>query len=443
MFDLNESSFRLLKNDPFFAAVSRCVSKIENRAIPTAGVCLNENTGWFELHFNPDFFDKLGVTDEKGQPVTDKIKILDRREVEIAGVLKHEFYHLIFEHVTDRLPAEGMNRLWNIAADLAINGELENELPWTACVPGREYTDPKTGTVNRDFVDLPKGLSAEQYYALLKEKVKKKQEEKKNGKGQPQNGEGEGEGEPGSGMQGPLDDHSMWGGEGQENQADSIAKEIAKERMKDALKEAANEALTGGRGWGNISAQMQKEILRRLTSVVDWKAVLRYFVKTSQKASRMNSMKKINRRYPYIHSGRKTSRTANIAISIDQSGSVSDSMLEVFFAELNKLSEIASFTVIPFDDKVFEEKIYVWKKGEKRRWDRVLCGGTNFDAPTEYVNEHQYDGHIVLTDLCAPKPKNSKVQRLWLTTEDCAKNPYFATQERILAIPNKHLNPQG
>ena len=109
-------------------------------------------------------------------------------------------------------------------------------------------------------------------------------------------------------------------------------------------------------------------------------------------------------------------------------------MLQAFFAELNKLAALAEFTVIPFDTEVAESKIFVWKKGEKRKWERVACGGTCFEAPTDYVNKGGFDGHIVLTDMCAPKPKASKCQRMWMTTEYYAKNPYFKTSERVIGI---------
>jgi predicted metal-dependent peptidase len=109
-------------------------------------------------------------------------------------------------------------------------------------------------------------------------------------------------------------------------------------------------------------------------------------------------------------------------------------MLNAFFNELSKLAKYAEFTVIPFDDQVFENKIYTWKKGETRKWERVLCGGTNFDAPTDYVNRKGFDGMLVLTDLCAPKPKAAKCQRMWLTTKYYADRPYFSTSERIIAI---------
>jgi len=63
-----------------------------------------------------------------------------------------------------------------------------------------------------------------------------------------------------------------------------------------------------------------------------------------------------------------------------------------------------------------------------------MCGGTCFDAPTKYVNEGNFDGHIILTDLMAPKPIASACQRMWMTTKAYAARPYFSTNERIVAI---------
>ena len=118
----------------------------------------------------------------------------------------------------------------------------------------------------------------------------------------------------------------------------------------------------------------------------------------------------------------------------DRSGSVDNGMLAAFFTELNKLASLAEFTVIPFDTHVAEDKVFTWKKGENRTWERVLSGGTCFEAPTDYVNSREFDGHIVLTDMYAPKPKASKCQRMWMTTAYHAKHPYFQTNERIVAI---------
>ena len=408
-FNLNDHMHRLLMREAFFAPLSRQIDKEATTAIPTAGVRINPDTGYFELKYNPTFFE--GLTDEQR-----------------SGVLIHEFYHLVFEHVTGRLPDElagamsgnptreqqQLFKLWNIAADLSINCLIGREnLPEQCCYPGVGM-----------FEDLPSDQTAEWYY----EEVKRMAEEAKKN----QDGEGQGDGEGSGGFDpdqaGQFDDHGSWGDE-----ASKEMQEIAKQRLQEAVKKAAQEA-SQANSWGSVSSQVRKDILDRITPRVDWRKVLRYFCKTSQRAERRSTPKRLNRRYAYIHPGRRVKRTANIAISIDQSGSVDDHMLAAFYSELNKLSGIATFTVIPFDDKVFEDKIYTWKKGETRKWERVLCGGTNFDAPTEYVNANGFDGHIVLTDLMAPKPKASKCQRMWMTTKYYADRPYFKTNERIIAI---------
>ncbi len=403
-FDLNKHTARLLMNEPFFAALSRRINKSSSKVVPTAGVKVDKESGQFQMLYNPDFFEKL-------------------TDAERTDVLKHEFYHLVFEHVTGRMPEEGMSKLWNIATDLAINSHLPN-LPEGCCMPGVA-----------PFEDLPAGKSGEWYFAALR----KKQEENEDGEeGEGESGEGEGNQGDGSGQSGDgqgsgigdmdsFDDHSGWG------EVDQAMKDMAKERLKDAVKKAAEEA-SKANNWGSVSASVRRDIMERIATKVDWRKVLRYFIKTSQRASKTSTVRRINKRFPYIHAGKRVRRQAKIAISIDQSGSVDDGMLNAFFNELNKLAALAEFTVIPFDSVVGEDKVYTWKKGKTQKWERVMYGGTCFDAPTKYVNERAFDGHIVLTDLCAPKPIASKCQRMWMTTKEYARRPYFTTNERIIAI---------
>jgi len=244
-------------------------------------------------------------------------------------------------------------------------------------------------------------------------------------------GRGEGAGEPGAGNSDPssngFDDHSDWG------EGDETERTIAEERIKEAIKEAYIEA--SSKGFGSVSAGMRREIKEVITPKVNWRSILRSFVKQSQRCDRTSTIKRLNRRYAYIHPGRKPNRQAKIAVSIDQSGSVSNTMLAAFFSELEKLAAIAEFTVIPFDTDINEDLIYTWKKGEKKKWERVMCGGTCFDAPTKFVNDNKkFDGHIILTDMEAPKPIPSKVQRMWMTDERSAQRPYFQTNERVIAI---------
>lgn len=402
-FDLKLHAYRLLMDEPFFACLSRKIEKREDRSIPTAGVRVCPDSAQFEMIYNPEFLASLP-------------------EEHIKGVLKHEFYHLIFEHVTSRKPEGVPHKTWNIAADLAINSHLVGELPEMACMPG---VGP--------FENLPKLKSAEWY---LKNITDDQVDQCGGGEG---SGEGGGGGEPGEGGEpqpgtGQLDDHSGWDEDGN-SPAQEAANQMAKERLKQAMKEAASEASKSPNGWGSIGGDLKKDIMKKLETKVDWKKVLRYFIKTSQRANKSSTVRRINKRYAYIHPGKKVKRQAKIAIAIDQSGSVSDDMLEKFFGELNKLSKLAAFTVIPFDTQVDEKLVYEWGKGKRHKAERVMCGGTCFDAPTDYINKRgDFDGVIILTDMEAPAPKACKAQRMWMTDERGASRPYFQTRERVIKI---------
>ena len=407
-FDLNMHTARLLMREPFFSALSRRIDKIATDSVPTAGVRVNPDTAQFEMFYNPKFMGAL--KDEHKQ-----------------GVLMHEFYHIILSHVTTRKPEGGIRRIDNIAMDLAINGlsEMAGKLPCES-QPGPpvvEGGEPMKGCLPGEgkFAHLPANQTYEWYLAALE---KMEEESEKNGEGSPF-GEGD-----------DFDVHDGFG-EGGGNDA---ANEIAKERLRDAIRKAAEEADKAG-SWGSVSSSMRKTIKERLATKVDWKKMLRYFVRTSQRADKRSTPRKIDKRLSVATGkkmrGKRVRRQANIAISIDQSGSVDDGMLAAFYSELDNLAQFAEFTVIPFDTRVAEDKVYVWKKGERRKAERVLHGGTCFQSCTDYVNKHNFDGVIILTDLCAPKPGPSKCQRMWLTTTEHMRNPYFTTNEVVVGIDRK------
>lgn len=413
-FDLAKMCYVLLKEEPFFCELSRYLKKVPSKSIPTAGVRFDPESFSFDLIYNPDFFAAM----PKNQQV---------------GVLKHEFLHIALGHCTTRSVKDINAMIQNIAMDLAINSlpSMPENLPDICCFPGK-----------REFKDLPPGQAFEFYLEEVQKIVKKMG---KGGKGQ----KGEG-GQPGDGEGlGQFDSHEGWNGsaqgqgkpgEGKGSEAsqasvDAANKQIAEGKLRDIVQKATDAAMNDrSHGWGSCPIEAKKLILEYLSRKPDPKAVLAYFIKTSIKAEKIHRVTKLNRRFPYIHPGRAWNRRARIAISIDQSGSVSDKMLAKFFSWLNDFAKYADFTIIPFDDGVFEDQIFVWKKGQKRPPKRVLQGGTNFDAPTKWVNENKFDGHIICTDMCAPAPGKSTPSRMWITDLACSQNPYFKTRERVLVV---------
>lgn len=413
-FNLDEHIVNLLRDEPFFAALSRRMEKVSTKSVPTAGVKFNEDRCRFEMYYNPEFMNEL----HEANPTF------------VKGVLLHEFYHIVLLHVTSRIPGERMTKKWNVATDLAINSELSNfendfESPsgyvvQSSMLPMDKALIPSVGP----FAKYPPHLSAEEYMEMLPEHEDKNDSEN----GESDDSESGDSGGQSDGNGNGFDDHSDWG----DSDGTDEKRKIAEERLKEAVKEAYVEAQS--KGFGSVSQSMRKSIKEAITPKVNWRSVLRSFVKASQRANKTSTIKRLNRRYAYIHPGRKAQRQAKIAVSIDQSGSVSDSMLAAFYSELEKLAQLAEFTIVPFDTEVSKENIHVWKKGERHEKERYMYGGTCFNAPTRWVNENSFDGHIVLTDMEAPKPVPSKCQRMWMTTKACAERPYFQTNERVIAI---------
>lgn len=408
-YDLDMKIYKLLQDEPFFAVLSRRLNKVASPNVSTAGIRFNKEDACYEIVYNPNFMAGRnpqlplnGFTQEK-------------------WVLMHELYHASLGHCTGRTLPDYDRKLANCAMDLAINSlnNMRDTAPDWVLMPGRA-----------DFKFLQNANEmASEWYA---NEIKRKQEE------DPDTNRDGGEGQ--------FDDHEEFepgdvGGDGE-----SAEKQIADKRLADAVAEAASECEIGDgkggqpKGWGSVSHEIKKKIKKFANSrksKLDPKKVLASFIKASVAADNKTSVTKRNRRLPGKKFGRRTMHRANIAISIDQSGSVSDKLLSNVFEWLGELAKFSSFTVIPFDHQVFEEKVYVWKKGDKRAKERVLYGGTCFDAPTKYVNKGNFDGHIIITDMMAPAPVRSNCQRMWITDKWGAQSSYGAHRpkgERMLVL---------
>ena len=375
MYDLDKHLFRLLREEPFFAAVSVRVEKIANKTVtPTAGVRYNKGRARFELYYNPDFMKNLS-------------------DDEVVGILMHEFYHIILLHVTDRAD-EDRHQEWNICTDLAINSLIpRGMLPTVGHFPGEGI-----------FKEVPSKKSAEWYMNNVQ--IPESYVKENNNS---------------------FDDHQGWA------QDDAITSAIAKQKAENII-ESAYEECENKKDWGRLPEIVRKRLEKIVYPVNDPEKILRLFVDSASRGERISSIKKINRRYPYIHPGRKHGRRTSIAVAVDQSGSVDDDLLRQFFSFLEKLSKRTDFTVVPFDTRINEEDIYVWKKGAAETWNRVYGGGTDFNCVVEYLKKNHFDGVIMLTDLCGEKPEKSPCKRIWVTNRDKNSKLFFDTTEKIIFL---------
>jgi predicted metal-dependent peptidase len=118
-------------------------------------------------------------------------------------------------------------------------------------------------------------------------------------------------------------------------------------------------------------------------------------------------------------------------IAIDESGSVPDWMLELFFAELGSLTRAVSIDILPFDSHASESQIFTWKKGTHPQINRVKSGGTSFDAPTMIFNDPKnrgrWDGMLIATDGECGAPMPTRGKRGWILGK--GHNLMFKTSE--------------
>ncbi|NBT35351.1 MAG: hypothetical protein EBT03_07405 [Betaproteobacteria bacterium] len=418
-FNLDRHLVKLLSDSPFFAEISRHVHKVITRDLPTAGVTYDRFTGDFVMGVNPDFFG--GLTD-----------------AEISGVLRHEYYHIVFLHVTNRRKAASLHRRWNVATDLAINSIILDSasgqlaLPDSALVPGRplKLGPGKENAAGQKVSDLiekfPALESSDFYFNRLSELAEELKDEcPVHGKGAP----GEGEGSEGDHSHGDsekectcggvstLDDHDTW------DEVPDEVREEAENKARSLVEKAAREADSKSNGWGNMPQSIRDDIRRMVSQVVDWRGVLRQFVGSIARGGRSTTIRRINRKYPYVHPGVKRGYVAKLAVAVDQSGSVSNEMLGEFFSELERLTRKASVTIIPFDHDVDPSDVFEWRKGTRPALKRTKSGGTSFQAPTDYVNSPRnrgrWDGVIFLTDGECAQPSGSRVKRGWILGKGC------------------------
>lgn len=248
--------------------------------------------------------------------------------------------------------------------------------------------------------------------------------------------QGSGKGTPSSvkngyGKLGNFDSHEGW------DRVSDAEREFIKQRMKSILRDAVNDAdnHTSSNGWGSIPSELQSLIRKLVSDQVDWRALLRQFVGYSQHVSKSTTLKRINRRYPYIHPGTRRSRGATLWLYIDQSGSVSDEAISLLFGELDNLAKRVNFRVYFFDTEIDEDFID-WKRGQKHPAQRHRMGGTDFDAATAHADKHagEMDGVMILTDGECSKPKPCRTKRGWIIVP--GSKLLFETDELVIQMTN-------
>ena len=243
------------------------------------------------------------------------VKSLSDRELNF--LVAHEGYHKMYRHLTTwRKLHDEDHSLANSACDYVINLQLQDIDPSETLIAMPRYKDgPHKGERMGLCDERFRGMNTKQVFDILKQ-------EKKDGGG----GDGDGEG---------FDEHD-WADA--KNMSDADKKELLKE-IDQAIRQGimAHQKIAGTGAGG-----LDRELEGLLEPKVDWREVLREFVKATCNAKDTSSWRRVNRRFlstgVYMPSmiGEKV---GHIVIGIDTSGSIGGSELAEFLSEVKAIAE--------------------------------------------------------------------------------------------------------
>lgn len=261
------------------------------------------------------------------------IKKLDDKE--LAFVVLHETLHKAYRHLTTwkKLHDEDP-KLANLACDYVINLQLvDSDRDELVMAMPKQPNGKPLGAIDERF----RGMNAKQVFDILKEEQE----------------------EGGGGGGGGFDEHD-W--EGAESLDDKEKKALEKEIDSAIRQGLIAQQKVAGKGAGDIDRGFAELVEPK----VDWRDVLREFVKSTCNAKDTSSWRRVNRRYlsgdVYMPS-LIGERVGHLVVGIDTSGSIGGKELCEF------LSEVQSIAKDVHPDKV--DLIY---------WDSDVAGHEEYSA---------------------------------------------------------------
>ena len=320
------------------------------------------------------------------------------KETELNFVVLHENLHKAYRHLTTwRKLHDENHRLANAACDYVINLKLKDLDPSERIIAMPKWADGMLKGKPMGLIDEKyRGLNAKQVFDLLKQE----QKDKGDGGGDDE-GESAGGDSGGTGTGEGFDDHD-WDG----------AKEMTEEEKK-VLEREIDQAIRQGvmahqKIAGTGAGDLDRDLLDLLEPKVDWREMLREFVKATCSAKDTSSWRKVNRRFlsmgTYMPSliGEKV---GHLVLAVDTSGSVGQAELSGFLTEVRGIAEEvkpSQVDLIYWDSRVAAHEEYT----ESMVGDIINStkprggGGTSPSCVSQYLKEKRIvpECIIVLTD---------------------------------------------
>ena len=281
----------------------------------------------------------------------------------------HEVLHVVYDHMGR---FEGRDKqLANIAADYCVNGDLiRNNIGTTITsvdiIHDRKYYDWSFEEVYDDLYENAEKIDISDLLSkVLDDHLE--DDESKDGEGQ---GKEDKNGKPNKGKRPKLTDEE---------------KRQIKEEMKEAVLSAAQSA-----GAGNIPANIKRMINEWTQPKIDWRSLLQQQIESVIRSD--FTFMRPNRKSWHIDAvlpGMNNDEKVDVCVSVDMSGSISNTMVKDFFSEIKGIMEQYS----DFNVKIwcFDTEVYNIAEFDPSNIDDLLeyephgGGGTDFMANWDFM----------------------------------------------------------
>ena len=364
--NIKEVIMKLLIEQPFYGYVAASVSLVESEKVATIKMA---SIPELIIYYNLQWFESLSNQHQMGTVI-------------------HELLHVILLHQFRRGNRQSL--LWSIACDMAVN-----ELIVSKYIPSDAVTVTQMSKQLKRTIEAHK--NAEFYYdfiADVKDEISL------------------------IAMEG--DNILIFEGESC-LKVQKISEETATASEVNALKSNLSQAFSDAKTDGEIPSGVEERVEEVYKNFqIDWRVILKRFLTGRGRMITRKSYKRQSRRYEELP-GTKRSIGVDALIAIDESGSISDSLVQSFYQELRDINKITgtSMMVVRFDTDcslpVPLNSFVVESKRMKR-------GGTDFRPVFQLADEQKIPLLIIFTDGDGEAPSSANQNTLWVLTKN-AKRP--------------------
>jgi predicted metal-dependent peptidase len=297
---------------------------------------------------------------------------------QVEFLFGHEVLHAVYDHMGRR--GDRDPKIWNIADDFCVNSDLiEQRIGDRITVCGMLYDVKYRGMSAEEVYD---DLMANANKMNLSELLKNVLDEHLDGDEGDDDGEGDQE------------------GKGRRPRLSDAERKAIRDEIKEAMLQAAQAA-----GAGNLPSGVKRLVKDLTEPKISWKELLEQQIQSTIKSD--FTWARPSRRGWHMDAilpGMKPGETIDVAISIDQSGSISSKDSQVFLSEIKGIMESYdeyNIRVWCFDTEIYNDQTFnTDNMNDIMQYEPQGGGGTLFEANWEYMKAHNIEPKkfIMFTD---------------------------------------------